>query len=126
MCNRGAAAALRRPVRQPKHYSPVHSRDEIGAHRNDAEALASAVDDWHTLAGHALRGWAGVLQTLVMLAKAARRAYFLSALDDDALAHEVSEQEASWVRTRQSCQAEASQALILGWWLSGRRVACIR
>ena len=102
MCNRGAAAALRRPVRQPKHYSPVHFRDEIGAHRNDAEALASAVDDWHTLAGHALRGWAGVLQTLVMLAKAARRAYFLSALDDDALAHEVSEQEASWVRTRQS------------------------
>ena len=38
-----------------------------------------------------------MLQTLIMLAKAARRAYFLSALDDDALAHEVSDQEASWV-----------------------------
>ena len=73
-----------------------------GPCRNDAEALASAVDDWHSLAGHALRGWAGVLQTLIMLAKAARRAYFLSALDDDALAHEVSDQEASWVRTPSS------------------------
>ena len=98
-----------------------------GPCRNDAEALASAVDDWHSLAGHALRGWAGVLQTLIMLAKAARRAYFLSALDDDALAHEVSDQEASWVRTPSSqLQAANSSPLIFGLWLLGRRVACTR
>ena len=63
--------------------------------------LAKAVDMWHSVGGHALRGWAGVMQTLIMLAKAARRVYYLSALGQDskAFAREVSEQEANWVRS---------------------------
>ncbi len=63
--------------------------------------LAKAVDMWHSVGGHALRGWAGVMQTLIMLAKAARRVYYLSALgqDSEAFVREVSEQEANWVRS---------------------------